>query len=112
MSSSIMTTFKMSVTTMDIDTKSEEILYMYNSEFTRFFQDCNITSNIKISHIESNIYLVEYPESDIKTMYKYLCDDKEISLNEMCEKLNFLFANPVEIDWWEVFGLRGNIILD
>ena len=99
----------MTVETMDANTTIEEILFMYNSEFRRFFQDCNITSNIKINHIEYNVYLVEYPECDIKTMYKYLCDDEEISLNEMCEKLNFLFANPVEIDWWEVFGLRGNL---
>jgi len=107
-----MNSFKMTVDTKEEDVKSEEILYMYSNEFRELFQDCNFTSNIKINHIESNIYLVEYPENDIKTMYKYLCDDKEVSSNEMCETLNFLFANPVEMDWWEVFGLKGNIIFD
>ena len=107
-----MNTFKMSVDTMEPNTKSDEILFMYNSEFREFFKNFNFRHNIKINYIESNIYLVEYPEDDIKKMYKYLCDNEEISLNEMCEKLNYLFANPIEIDWWEVFGLRGNIISD
>lgn len=102
----------MSIETMDAKTESEEILYMYNNEFREIFKNFNFTHNIKINLIESNIYLVEYPENDIKIMYKYLCNDEEVSSSEMCETLNFLFANPVEMDWWEVFGLRGNIITD
>jgi hypothetical protein len=91
--------------------KSDIILFMYNSEFTEIFKNFDFKHNIKINHIKSNIYSVEYPENDIELMYKCLYNDKEISLNEMREKLNLIFANPIENDWWEIYGLKGNIIL-
>jgi hypothetical protein len=101
--------FTMTVDKANSDDSIEGILFVYQEEFTGLFQDCVFTHNIKISHIEENMYLIEYPENDTNYMYHYLCDDRKIKLTEMCDILDALFANPGD-DWWEIIGLRGNII--
>jgi len=101
--------FTMTVDKANADDSIEGILFVYQNEFGELFQDCAFKHNIKISHLEEYIYLIEYPKNDINFMYSYLCDDLKIELTEMCDKLDTLFANPDD-DWWHVMGLRGNII--
>ena len=105
-----MNSFRMNVISVEDNPNINGIIHDYSNEFSELFQDCNFTHNIKISYLNDNIYQVEYPENDINFMYKYLCDNDILPQNEMCEKLNFLFANPADVDWWTVFGLKGNIL--
>lgn len=102
--------FQMTVDKANADDTIEGILYTYQNEFRELFQDCAFTHNIKINHVEDNIYLIEYPIDDIHFMYNYLCDNEKINENDKCDNLDTLFANPGDVDWWHVIGLRGNII--
>jgi hypothetical protein len=92
------------------DSSTDGIIYDYSNEFRELFQDCNFNHNITINHLNDNIYLISYPENDIPYMYKYLCDNDILSNDEMSKTLNILFANPVDIDWWYVFGLKAEIL--
>lgn len=94
--------FRMTVDTNSDVTNSDDsiksIIYTYQNEFGELFQDCSFTHNIKITHVEENIYLIEYPKNDINFMYKYLCDDDKLNKIDKCIKLNTLFANPADDD--------------
>ena len=106
--------FKIKIETNDEarnnDISFDGIITDYSNEFNELFQDFNFDHNIKIKHVDDDIYLIEYPENDIEKMYKYLCDNDNISNDEKCEKLNYLFANPEDTEWWNIFGLRAEII--
>jgi len=101
--------FTMTVDKENLDDSIEGILLVYQKEFTHLFQDCVFKHNIKISYVKENIYLIEYPKNDINYMYHYLCDDNKLNEVDKCDKLDTLFSNPSD-DWWNVIGLRGNII--
>jgi hypothetical protein len=70
--------FQMTVDKANAEDTIENILYTYQDEFRDLFQDCNFTHKIKISHLEGNTYLIEYPKDDIHFMFKYLCDDRDL----------------------------------
>ena len=101
--------FTMTVDKANSDDTIEGILFVYHEEFTHLFQDCAFTHNIKITHVEEDIYLIEYPKNDINYMYSYLCNNDKLNENDKCDILDTLFANPCD-DWWDIMGLRGNII--